>query len=93
MNVKYIPQLFCKLISLTSILRKEYKLMGNKNGIANQKFNKKYLFDQRIKSRDGELVGIEIETQQVDMTAVCRGCMHAVFGHSSAETTNMTAKN
>ena len=50
------------------------------------------MFNQSIKSGDGELVGIKIETQQVDIMAVCRGCTHAVLGHPSTETTNMTAK-
>ena len=91
-DVKYVPQLFCNLISLTSVLNKGYKMTGNEKGISIQKFNRKYSFDQLIKSGDGELVGVEIETTQTDATAICRGCTHAVFGHPSAETTNMTAK-
>ena len=66
--------------------------MGNKKGISIQKLNRKYLFDQHIKSRDGELVGVEIETLQTVITAMCRGCTHAVLGHPSADSTNMTAK-
>ena len=61
-NVKNVPQLFCNLISLTSVLNKGYKLTGNEKGISIQKLNRKYLFDQHIKSGDGELVGVEIET-------------------------------
>ena len=91
-NVKYVPQLFWNMISLTSVLSKGYKLTGNEKGISIQKLNRKYLFDQHIKSRDGELVGVEIETLQTDMTAICRGYKHAVLGYPSAETTNMTAK-
>ena len=67
--------------------------MGNKKGISIQKLNRKYLFDQHIKGRDGELVGVEIETMQTDVTAICRGYMHAVLGYPSAESTNMTLKN
>ena len=77
-NVKYVPQ--------------GYKLTGNKKGISIQKLNRKYLFDQHIKSRDGELVGVEIETLQTDTTTICRGCTHIVLEHPSSETTNMTAK-
>ena len=61
-NVKNVPQLFCNLISLTSVLNKGYKMTGNEKGISIQKFNRKYSFDQLIKSGDGELVGVEIET-------------------------------
>ena len=91
-NVKYVPHFFCNLISLTSVLSEGYKLTGNEKGISIQKFNKKYLFDQHIKSRDGELVGVEIETLQTDTTTICRGCTHIVLEHPSSETTNMTAK-
>ena len=91
-NIKYVPQLFCNLISLTSVLNKGNKLTGNKNSISIQKLNWKYWFDQHIESGDGELVGAEIETLQTDITAICRGCMHTVLGHPSAETINMTAK-
>ena len=66
--------------------------MGNEKGISIQKFNRKYMFDQHIKSGDGELVGVEIVTTQTDVTAICRGCSHAVLGHPTTETTNMTAK-
>ena len=91
-NVKYVPQLFCNLMSLTSVLTKGFKLTGNKIGISIQKLNRKYLFDQHIKSGDGELAGIQIDTLQPDITTICRRCMHAVLGHPSTETTNMTAK-
>ena len=50
------------------------------------------MFDQHIKSGDGELAGIQIDTLQPDITTICRRCMHAVLGHPSTETTNMTAK-
>ena len=79
-------------MSLTSVLSRGCKLTGNEKGISIQKLNGKYLFDQHIKSGDGELVGGEIVTTQTDVTAICRGCTHAVLGHPSVETTNMTAK-
>ena len=45
--------------------------MGNEKGISIQKLYRKYLFDQHIKSGDGELVGVEIETTQTDITPIC----------------------
>ena len=52
-NVKYVPQLFCDLISLTSVLDKGFKLNRNEKGMAIKKANMKYMFDQGIKSGEG----------------------------------------
>ena len=60
-NVKHVPQLFCNLISLTSILNKWFELNGNQDRMAIKKANTEYMFDQRMKSGDGELAGIQIE--------------------------------
>ena len=59
-NVKYVPQLFCNLISLTSVLTKGFKLNGNEKGMTKKKANMEYMFDQRIKNGDRELAGIRI---------------------------------
>ena len=52
-NVKYVPRLFCKLISLTT--------NENGDGITIEKASTSYTFDQQIKSGDGEFVGLEIK--------------------------------
>ena len=91
-NVKYIPQLFCNLISLTSVLNKGFKSNGNENGMIIRKENTEYMFDQRIKSGDGELAGIRIDIWDVETAGVCRGCTHAILGHPCKYITNLTAK-
>ena len=35
-NVKYVPCLFCKLISLTTTMNREFKMTGNNEGITIQ---------------------------------------------------------
>ena len=55
-NVKYVPCLFCKLISLTSTMSRGFKMTGNGDGITIQKANMSYRFDQQIKSGDRELL-------------------------------------
>ena len=57
-NVKYVPQLLCNLISLASVLNKGFKLNGNEKGFTIKEANKGHMFDQPIKSGDGELAGI-----------------------------------
>ena len=91
-NVKYVPQLFCNLISLTSVLNKGFKLNGNENGMTIRKGNMEYMFDQRIKSGDGELAGIRIDRWDVEMAGVCRGCTHTILGHPCKHITNLIAK-
>ena len=80
-------------MSLTSVLSRGCKLTGNEKGILIQKLNRKYSFDQHMNIGDGSLAGVEIQTLQTDVTAICRGYMHAVLGYPSAESTNMTLKN
>ena len=60
-DVKYVPRLFCKLISLTTTTNRRFKMTGNEDGITIQKANTSYRFDQRIKSGDGELAGLKIK--------------------------------
>ena len=91
-KVKYVPQLFCNLISLTSVLNKGFKLNRNQDGIAIRKANTEYVFDQRIKSGDREVAGIQIEIWNAEKAGVCRGCTHTILGHPSGHITNLTSK-
>ena len=93
-NIKYVPQLFCNLISLSSVLDKGFKINenGNENGMTIRKGNTEYIFDQRIKSGEGELAGIRIDIWDVETASVCMGCTHAILGHTCKQITNLTAK-
>ena len=86
-NVKYVPQLFYNLISLTSVLNKGFML-----GMTIKEANTEYMFDQRIKSWDRGLAGIWIERWNTETAGVCKGCTHAILGHPSRYITNLTAK-
>ena len=58
-DVKYAPCLFCKSISLPPTMNRGFKMTGNRDGITIEKASTSYAFDQRIKSGDGELVGLK----------------------------------
>ena len=90
-NVKYVPQLFCNLISLISVLNKGFNLNGNENGMTIRRGNTEYMFDQHIKSRDRALAGIRIDIWDVETADVCRGCTHAILGHPCEHITNLIA--
>ena len=55
-NVKYVPCPFCKLISLTTIMNRGFKMTGNGDRITIEKASTSYTFDQQVKSGDGELI-------------------------------------
>ena len=54
--------------------------------------NMEYMFDQHIKSGDGELAGIQIEIWNAETVDVCRGYSHAILGHPGGHITNATVK-
>ena len=60
-DVKYVPRLFCKLISQTITINRGFKMTGDGDGITIRKASTSYKFDQQIKSGDGELVGLKIK--------------------------------
>ena len=57
-NVKYVPPVFCKLISLTTIMNRGFKMTGNVDGIIMEKASTPYTLDQSMKSSDRELIGL-----------------------------------
>ena len=90
--MKYAPQLFCNLISLTSVLNKGSKLNGDQDGMTIRKANTEYMFNQRIKSGDRELAGIHIEILDAETAGVRKGYTHVILGHPCVHITKMTAK-
>ena len=91
-DVKYVPRLFCKLISLTTTMNRGFKITGNGEGITIEKASTSYMFDQQIKSRDGESVGMEIKLGKIEHANLHIGSMHAMLGHPSNQLTNQTAE-
>ena len=74
------------------MLNKGFKLNRNEKGMTIKKANTEYMFDQRIKSKDGELASIRIEIWDTKTAGVCRRCTHTILGHPSGHITNLTAK-
>ena len=91
-NVKYAPRLFCKLISLTTTMNRGFKITGNGHRINIEKASTSYMFDQQIKSSDGELIGLEIKLEKIEYANLHIGSMHAILGHPSNHLTNLTAE-
>ena len=70
------------------VLQKGFKLSGDENGIYWKKSNVTY---KKIKSREGQLVGIKIIKRTDDIAAIGMGSVHAVLGHPSCLLTTSTA--
>ena len=51
-----------------------------------------YIIDHCIKSRDGKLIGLEIEFGHVEYTDLDIGSTHVILGHPSNYLTNLTAE-
>ena len=90
-NVKYVPYLFCKLISLTNIVPKGFKLSGDGNGVHLKKSNVTYNFSKKIESGEGQLLGMKIIKLTDEIAAIGIGSAHAVLGHPSYFFTNSIA--
>ena len=45
-NIKYVTRLFCKFISLTTMMNRGFKMTGDGDGITIQKAAMTYRFDQ-----------------------------------------------
>ena len=82
-DVKYVPRLFCKLISITNTMSRGFKMTGNGDGIIIEKASMSYTFDQQIQSGDGELVGLEIKLGKIEPANLHIGSMLAILGHPS----------
>ena len=82
-NIKYVPCLFCKLISLTTIMNRGFKMTGNGQLITIEKASTSYMFDQQIKSGDGDLIGLEIKLGKIEYKNLHFRSTHAILGHAS----------
>ena len=71
-------------------MNRGFKMTGDGDGITIKKASTSYKFDQRIKSGDGELVGLKIKPKKIDHVNLHIGSTHAFLGHPSNEVTNET---
>ena len=57
-------------------MNRGFKITGNGNGITIEIASTSYMFDQQIKSSDGELIGKEIKIEKLSMqTCILEACM------------------
>ena len=60
-NVRYVPDMFCKLISLTQAMRSGYKVLSRKDKITLSQGKFQVSFDRVIQSGRGILLGMMTE--------------------------------
>ena len=99
-EVKYVPGLYCYLISITQLLKKDFELADTKNYIALKKGKTELVFDKKVKSVKGVIFGLEIigtwnklvkELVQKSV-GVSKINLHEMFGHASRAVTSETTK-
>ena len=61
-DVKYVPNLDCNLLSLTSVMDKGYQLLGTDEELSLKKNNMRIRFDRKLKT-SGNLYGIKIQAK------------------------------
>ena len=91
-NLKYVPCFFCKLINLTTIMNRGFKMTRNGHGINIEKASTSYTFDQHIKSCDRELIGLEVELGKMKYANLHIGSTHAILRHPRNHITNLMAE-
>ena len=99
-NVKYVPELWTNLFSVTSAMNLGFKVSGEKNVLHLSKGNFKMSFDWVIKSPTGYLLGIQMIPQTSGETAVAMieghsigvDTLHYLLGHASEAKVRATGK-
>ena len=71
-NVKYVPQLYCNLFSITAALREGSELRGNIKSLRLIKGRRTYEFDRRVRSGKAALFAIKINSHDIKKNPKCR---------------------
>jgi len=98
-NVKYVPELWTNLFSITAAMSHGYKVSGEKSVLHLSKGEFKLSFDWIIKSPTGYLLGIQMipQTGQGTAAAMIEGHsitfnnLHCLLGHASEAKVRATA--
>ena len=96
-NVKDVPELFCNLFSIPMSLRNGCTLEGSRDKLIIKKDNKKYFFDEKIKSGNGILFGMRITEEINEHTPYTKSKAidimkyHEMLDHASEAMTRSTA--
>ena len=91
-KVKFVPQLTCKLFSITAALKHGCEMHGSQKMIKITKGKNEYKFDHKIKNGKGTLYGIQINQKKNDSALLTMNELHEQLGHPSAEITKATAQ-
>ena len=99
-ELKYVPGLYCNLISITQLLNKDFVLAGTKSCIELKKGKTELVFDKKVKSGKGFIFGLEIKStsdkseneSEKKSVGVSKVQLHEMFGHASRVVTSETAK-
>ena len=100
-QVKYVPGLYCNLMSLTQLMAKYFVLTGTKECLKLVKGKTTIVFDRKVKSGKGVIFGVRItdgktesqeKTPQKEKLRVSKDKLHNLFGHASLSKTLATGK-
>ena len=100
-QVKYIPGMYCNLVSLTQLMAKYFVLKGTKECLKLVKGKTIIEFDQKVKSGKGVIFGVRItdgkkelvqKTPQKEKQGLLKDKLHSLLGHASLYKTLATGK-
>ena len=93
-DTKYVSDINVNLMSLTTVMNQGYELIGKKGSMSIRKDGNKYKFQKIIKSGEGMLYGIQIQTQPESQITkkMSYTAMHNALGHAKEDITRKTAK-
>ena len=63
--IKYVPQMYCNLFSITAALKEGSKLEGDIKSIRLIKGGRTYEFDRRVRNGNVALFGIKINSHNI----------------------------
>ena len=92
-NVLVVPEMYCNLISMTQLMEKGARVEGKSGQIWVNNGKKAILFDRKIKSGNGTLLGIKVvERKEKLQRNKTTGSAHHLFGHAGHNITRETAR-
>ena len=99
-KVRYIPELYCNLLSITKVMQQGYELRGDKSGMWIEKEKVKIIFDKKIRTSNGELFGVQIDSRKEkdpclvtkELKLINVNHFHQQLGHANEAVTRSTAK-
>ena len=99
-NVKFVPELYCKLFSVTTALDKGFQIGNKGRKIFLQKGDFRIAFDKVFETKTGFILGVDlaVHTSEMAQTGLEAGReinvneLHEKLGHPPEESTQKTGK-